>query len=332
MRKIPEAIQVGEMIRNIIGALAFLAAIVFCMVQIGRGLRLSVRLRPLQPQLSAGPCLAPGLPDRVVVLHRQSALRRWRALRVSAYFFPDSHSPGPKGKSKLRAVRQRGAPARCLPSTPPSRIFHPMSSCTTEKMSRAALKLAGAKEEAGRFEVFVNGCRAAIAPGLHHLSARAADFSFSLDLVPPKKPRCTWRIGLEQQGRGTRGGELLLLDFPPGGGWKSRRWRAGKAGSRDRMDGPRIHERPAKSSICRLGLVRPAVLGWKRANGLSDARKKRRSTARYRAGHSWTGKESPPGFFPGTFASGVLGPGRVRIRGRSTRLYGCWRSVHSICE
>ncbi len=57
-----------------------------------------------------------------------------------------------------------------------------------EKMSRAALKLAGASEREGRFEVFVNGCEAVIAPGLHHLSAKAADFSFTLDLVPFKNP------------------------------------------------------------------------------------------------------------------------------------------------
>ncbi|MGO9017327.1 MAG: lipocalin-like domain-containing protein [Syntrophobacteraceae bacterium] len=58
----------------------------------------------------------------------------------------------------------------------------------SEKMSRAALQLAGAREREGRFEVFVNGCEAVIAPGLHHVSAKAADFSFALDLVPLKNP------------------------------------------------------------------------------------------------------------------------------------------------
>ena len=108
----------------------------------------------------------------------------------------------------------------------------------SEKMSRAALKLAGAKQEDGRFEVFVNGWRAAIAPGLHNLSARAADFSFNLDLVPLKSPVAHGESGLSSKGRGTRGGQLLLLDFPPGGRWKSDRWRAGTGGSRYRMDGP----------------------------------------------------------------------------------------------
>jgi predicted secreted hydrolase len=71
-----------------------------------------------------------------------------------------------------------------------------------EKMSRAALELAGTREEADRFEVFVDNCGAAIAPGLHRLSAKAADFSFSLDLVPLKKPVAHGKSGLSMKGDG----------------------------------------------------------------------------------------------------------------------------------
>lgn len=72
----------------------------------------------------------------------------------------------------------------------------------SEKMSRAALQLAGAREREGRFEVFVDGSEATIAPGLHHLSAKAADFSFALDLVPRKNPVVHGEPGLSSKGDG----------------------------------------------------------------------------------------------------------------------------------
>ncbi|MGA2935497.1 MAG: lipocalin-like domain-containing protein [Syntrophobacteraceae bacterium] len=72
----------------------------------------------------------------------------------------------------------------------------------SEKMSRAALQLGGVREREGRFEVFVNGCEAVIAPGLHHLSAKAADFSFTLDLVPRKNPVVHGESGLSRKGEG----------------------------------------------------------------------------------------------------------------------------------
>ena len=72
----------------------------------------------------------------------------------------------------------------------------------SENMSRAALQLAGAREKEGRFEVFVNGCEAVIAPGLHHVSAKAADFSFTLDLVPRKNPVVHGESGLSRKGEG----------------------------------------------------------------------------------------------------------------------------------
>jgi len=58
----------------------------------------------------------------------------------------------------------------------------------SEKMSRAALEMAGTREAEGRFEVFTGNCNAAITPEVHHLCARAAGFSFNLDLVPRKRP------------------------------------------------------------------------------------------------------------------------------------------------
>jgi predicted secreted hydrolase len=70
----------------------------------------------------------------------------------------------------------------------------------SEKTSRAALQLAGAREREGRFEVFVDGCEAVIAPGLHRLSAKAADFSFTLDLVPRKNPVVHGESGLSRKG------------------------------------------------------------------------------------------------------------------------------------
>ena len=72
----------------------------------------------------------------------------------------------------------------------------------SEKMSRAALQLAAAREREGRFEVFVNGCEAVIEPGLHHLSAKAADFSFTLDLVPRKNPVVHGESGMSNKGEG----------------------------------------------------------------------------------------------------------------------------------
>lgn len=67
-------------------------------------------------------------------------------------------------------------------------------------MSSAPLQLAAAKEREGRFEVFVDGCEAVIVPGLHHLSATAADFSFTLDLVPRKNPVVHGESGLSSKG------------------------------------------------------------------------------------------------------------------------------------
>src|SRR5208337_2452639 len=72
----------------------------------------------------------------------------------------------------------------------------------SEKMSRAALQLAGTREREGRFEVFVDGSEAVIAPGLHHLAAKAADFSFTLDLVPRKQPVVHGESGLSSKGDG----------------------------------------------------------------------------------------------------------------------------------
>ncbi len=71
-----------------------------------------------------------------------------------------------------------------------------------EKMSRAALELAGTRESEGRFEVFVDNCNAAITPGLHRLWAQAADFSLSLDLVPLKRPVAHGESGWSIKGEG----------------------------------------------------------------------------------------------------------------------------------
>ncbi len=69
-----------------------------------------------------------------------------------------------------------------------------------DKMSRAALGLAGTREAEDRFEVFAGGGNAAISPELHHLTAKAADFSFSLDLVPRKEPVAHGEAGWSRKG------------------------------------------------------------------------------------------------------------------------------------
>jgi predicted secreted hydrolase len=71
-----------------------------------------------------------------------------------------------------------------------------------DRMSRAALGLAGTNEAGDRFEVFADGCNAAIAPGLDHLSAKAAEFSFSLDLVPLKAAVAHGDSGWSRKGEG----------------------------------------------------------------------------------------------------------------------------------
>ena len=107
----------------------------------------------------------------------------------------------PVQKESVRSSRQSAwrtdqvfAAHAALSDISSNEFFH------SEKMSRAALKLAGAKQEDGRFEVFVNDWRAAIAPRLHNLSARAADFSFNLDLVPLKSPVAHGESGLSSKG------------------------------------------------------------------------------------------------------------------------------------
>ncbi len=199
MRKIPEAIQVGEMIRNIIGALAFLAAIVFCMVQIGRASD--------YPSVS-GPCNLSFPRDHAS--HPDYRIEWW-------YYTGNLRSEdGARYGFQLTFFRTRTVPAqkeRVSPGRPSAwrtgqvfAVHAALSDISSneflhyEKMSRAALKLAGAKEEAGRFEVFVSRCRAVIAPGLHHLSARAVDFSFSLDLVPRKSPVAHGESGWSSKG------------------------------------------------------------------------------------------------------------------------------------
>ncbi|MGC9965401.1 MAG: lipocalin-like domain-containing protein [Syntrophobacteraceae bacterium] len=72
----------------------------------------------------------------------------------------------------------------------------------SDKMSRAALGLAGAREADGRFEIFIDGCNAAITPALHHLGAKAADFSFSLDLAALKGPVAHGDAGWSMKGEG----------------------------------------------------------------------------------------------------------------------------------
>jgi len=72
----------------------------------------------------------------------------------------------------------------------------------SDKMSRAALGLAGAGESEGRFEVFAGGCNAAITPSLHRLRAKTADFSFSLDLAPFKAPVAHGDSGWSIKGEG----------------------------------------------------------------------------------------------------------------------------------
>ena len=98
------------------------------------------------------------------------------------------------GRQSAWRTRQVFAAHAALSDISANEFFH------SEKMSRAALELAGAKQEDGRFEVFVNGWKAAIAPGVHNLSARAADFSFNLDLVPLKSPVAHGESGLSSKG------------------------------------------------------------------------------------------------------------------------------------
>ncbi|MFZ2446205.1 MAG: lipocalin-like domain-containing protein [Syntrophobacteraceae bacterium] len=81
-----------------------------------------------------------------------------------------------------------------------------------EKMSRAVLGLAGAAAgphdghpgavsgEGGRFEVFVGENRAQIAPGAHTLSAKSAEFSFDLELLPQRPPVLHGDSGYSRKG------------------------------------------------------------------------------------------------------------------------------------
>lgn len=70
----------------------------------------------------------------------------------------------------------------------------------SEKMSRAALDLAGTKEAGERFEVFVGADRAEIAPRSHRLEAKETGFSFSLDLSPLKEPVAHGDSGMSIKG------------------------------------------------------------------------------------------------------------------------------------
>jgi predicted secreted hydrolase len=71
-----------------------------------------------------------------------------------------------------------------------------------DRMSRAALGLAGAQNVDGEFEVFVGDSRARITPALHRLRANALDFSFSLDLAPLKIPVAHGDSGWSIKGEG----------------------------------------------------------------------------------------------------------------------------------
>jgi predicted secreted hydrolase len=76
-----------------------------------------------------------------------------------------------------------------------------------DRMSRAALELAGAREAEGTFKIFVNGCSAAITPANHLLRAKSADFALSLKLIPLKDPAAHgdsgWSIKGECPGEGS---------------------------------------------------------------------------------------------------------------------------------
>ncbi len=73
----------------------------------------------------------------------------------------------------------------------------------SEKMSRAALNLAGTREDEKGFEVYLNRWKATIAPELHHLSAQSVDFSFDLDLIPEKGPVAHGESGYSRKGEET---------------------------------------------------------------------------------------------------------------------------------
>lgn len=72
---------------------------------------------------------------------------------------------------------------------------------TAEKMSRAALGLAGTSRDEGFFEVFVNGWRAVITPRTHKVFARGAGFSIDLDLIPEKPPSLHGDSGYSRKGK-----------------------------------------------------------------------------------------------------------------------------------
>ncbi len=71
---------------------------------------------------------------------------------------------------------------------------------TGEKMSRAALGMAGVSADDGSFEVFVNGWRAVITSRGHKVSARGPRFSIDLELVPEKLPVLHGDSGYSRKG------------------------------------------------------------------------------------------------------------------------------------
>ena len=69
-----------------------------------------------------------------------------------------------------------------------------------EKMARAALGMAGNKNDRDTFVVWVDDWLAFISPGDHRLFCSSPDFSFQLDLVPLKKPVSHGDSGYSRKG------------------------------------------------------------------------------------------------------------------------------------
>ena len=101
----------------------------------------------------------------------------------------------PKRSSAWRTVQVIAAHAALADIS--GKVFH-----HAEKMSRAAMNLAGAREQNDGFEVFVNGWKATIASHAHKLSAAAKEFSYTLDLVPRKEPVPHGDAGYSRKGEG----------------------------------------------------------------------------------------------------------------------------------
>lgn len=72
----------------------------------------------------------------------------------------------------------------------------------SEKISRAALQLAGTGEDGDTFLVWLDDWMASISPDMHKLDARTPEFAFRLELAPLKRPALHGNSGYSLKGEG----------------------------------------------------------------------------------------------------------------------------------